>query len=87
VIAWTFLEGVSREVFQEGLALDEATWARGRGWALWKAAIVLVQALESDPDDARECVRVLSEVLGDHKASIRSRTKSQGETDRAGKAE
>ena len=27
----------------EGLALDEATWARGRGWALWKALITLVR--------------------------------------------
>ena len=41
VIAWTFLEGESRAVFRRALAVDDATWARGRGWALWKALITL----------------------------------------------
>ena len=40
-IAWTFLEGESREAFRAALPLDEATWARGRGWTLWKALITL----------------------------------------------
>ena len=39
--AWTFLDGDSREAFRAGLALDDGTWARARGWALWKAAIML----------------------------------------------
>jgi aminoglycoside phosphotransferase (APT) family kinase protein len=34
---WTFFTGDSTAVFRRGLHLDEATWARGRGWALWKA--------------------------------------------------
>ncbi|MFF5174596.1 aminoglycoside phosphotransferase family protein [Micromonospora sp. NPDC000089] len=38
-VAWTMLDGESREVFRAGMALDPATWARGRGWALWKALI------------------------------------------------
>ena len=38
-IAWTFFSGGSRDAFREALALDEGTWARGRGWALWKALI------------------------------------------------
>jgi crotonobetainyl-CoA:carnitine CoA-transferase CaiB-like acyl-CoA transferase len=25
--------------FRDALALDDATWARGRGWALWKALV------------------------------------------------
>ena len=37
VIAWTLFSGESRQVFRETLALDDATWARARGWALWKA--------------------------------------------------
>ena len=40
-IAWTFFYGASRERFRAQLALDDATWARGRGWALWKALITL----------------------------------------------
>jgi aminoglycoside phosphotransferase (APT) family kinase protein len=42
-IAWTFFHGESRAAFRERLGVDEGTWARGRGWALWKAAITLAQ--------------------------------------------
>jgi aminoglycoside phosphotransferase (APT) family kinase protein len=36
-IAWTFFHGESRRLFRDALELDDATWTRGRGWALWKA--------------------------------------------------
>jgi aminoglycoside phosphotransferase (APT) family kinase protein len=39
VVAWTFLEGESAQVFRSALPVDNTTWARGRGWALWKALI------------------------------------------------
>ena len=38
-MAWTFFEGESADVFRHALRLDDSTWARGRGWALWKALI------------------------------------------------
>lgn len=41
VMAWTFFTDESREVFRRGLHLDDHTWERGRGWALWKALIWL----------------------------------------------
>lgn len=41
VIAWTMLGEEGRHIFRFALALDDATWARGRGWALWKALITL----------------------------------------------
>jgi aminoglycoside phosphotransferase (APT) family kinase protein len=63
VIAWTYFSGDSRKVFQERLPVDHATWARGRGWALWKAMIVLVDALQDDPEDARVTKHVIAEVL------------------------
>jgi aminoglycoside phosphotransferase (APT) family kinase protein len=37
-IAWTFFFEESRDVFRARLGLDAATWARARGWALWKAS-------------------------------------------------
>jgi aminoglycoside phosphotransferase (APT) family kinase protein len=40
VIAWTLFDGDSRAAFRAALALDEATWARARGWVVWKALIV-----------------------------------------------
>ena len=53
-LAWTFLEGESREAFRSALPLDEATWARGRGWTLWKGLITLAQHLNTDPVQARQ---------------------------------
>lgn len=37
VIAWTLFKEESRDTFRAALRLDDATWAQGRGWALWKA--------------------------------------------------
>src|SRR4029077_1305368 len=63
VIAWTYFSGESRRVFKERLPVDGATLARGRGWALWKAMIVLVDALRDDPEDAIATKGVIAEVL------------------------
>jgi len=54
VMEWTFFTGDSAAVFRRGLDLDEATWARGRGWALWKALLMIGEEKEgrSDADDA-----------------------------------
>jgi aminoglycoside phosphotransferase (APT) family kinase protein len=67
-IAWTFFTGESRRVFKERLLADAATWARGRGWAIWKAMIVLVGALREDPADAAFTTRVIEAILADHRA-------------------
>jgi aminoglycoside phosphotransferase (APT) family kinase protein len=67
VLAWTMLTGPSRDAYRSTLALDAETWARGRGWALWKALIVLEQALGNE-DDVEAAVqrKVIREVLVDH---------------------
>ncbi|WJL94283.1 aminoglycoside phosphotransferase family protein [Microbacterium sp. ET2] len=41
VIAWTFFDGPAARVFRRELAVDDGTWVRGRGWALWKALIMI----------------------------------------------
>ncbi|WP_219416652.1 aminoglycoside phosphotransferase family protein [Pseudonocardia nigra] len=66
VIAWTLFRGTSRDAFRSRLGLDPATWSRGRGWALWKALITLVDRLERDPAAAAQSRRVIAEVLDDH---------------------
>lgn len=38
-IAWTMFDATSRATFRDALGLDDNTWARGRGWTLWKALI------------------------------------------------
>ncbi len=45
VIVWTLLSGNSRRAFADGLSLDPGTWARARGWALWKALITYREAI------------------------------------------
>ncbi|MCU1439141.1 MAG: Aminoglycoside phosphotransferase [Rhodoglobus sp.] len=63
-IAWTFLSGESRQVFRELFPGDEAMWARGRGWALWKALITIAAGKESSPIEA-PATRVVDDVIAD----------------------
>jgi aminoglycoside phosphotransferase (APT) family kinase protein len=75
VMAWAFFAGTSRDVFRCRLPLDDATWARARGWALWKALSTLVHEKEGHADAdaaARRMVwrpgirEVIDHVLADH---------------------
>jgi aminoglycoside phosphotransferase (APT) family kinase protein len=68
-IAWTFLSGPSSRIFTEQLPVDQATWTRGRGWAIWKAMKVLVGALDHDPQDAAFTTGVIGKILADHLAN------------------
>jgi aminoglycoside phosphotransferase (APT) family kinase protein len=65
VMAWTFFSGESREAFRTTLGLDHATWARARGWALWKALITLAEHIEGNPDKSAEARRIINEILSD----------------------
>ncbi len=63
VIAWTLFSGQSRIAFQNAIQLDQATWTRAKGWALWKALLVLVESRNSEQTVARETRRILTEIL------------------------
>jgi aminoglycoside phosphotransferase (APT) family kinase protein len=65
-IAWTLLSAESRDAFRAALQPDDATWARGRGWALWKGLITLAETIHANPLRAGEARRVIAEVLADH---------------------
>lgn len=65
VIAWTLLDAPERAVFRDALGLDDATWARGRGWALWKALLTMAEDQGVHANDARPPGRVVDHVLGD----------------------
>ncbi|WP_152363959.1 aminoglycoside phosphotransferase family protein [Microlunatus speluncae] len=67
VIAWTFLSGAGRRVFRQGIDQDHGTWARARGWAIWKALIVLARVIDSDPEQAAKFQREITEVIDDHR--------------------
>lgn len=64
-IAWTFFAGDGRQAFRTALPLDAATWARGRGWTLWKALITLAQAPGVNPAGFGTARRVLEDVLAE----------------------
>jgi aminoglycoside phosphotransferase (APT) family kinase protein len=66
-IAWTLFSRQSREAFCAALPLDGATWARGRGWALWKGLITLAEHINTNPLEAEKARRTIDEVLADHK--------------------
>jgi aminoglycoside phosphotransferase (APT) family kinase protein len=53
VMRWTQFRGSARRVFVRGLRVDDATWARGRGWALWKALIMLTNRPAGQAEFAR----------------------------------
>ncbi len=65
-IAWTFFDGENREVFRDGMALDRGAWARGRGWTLWKALIVLADMTGAPASEKAKQRVVIDEVLADH---------------------
>lgn len=66
-IAWTLLSDKSRELFWAGLAVDEKTKARARGWILWKALIVAAKLTECNNFEGQRCWQIIAEILKEHK--------------------
>jgi aminoglycoside phosphotransferase (APT) family kinase protein len=64
--AWCFLPLDAREVFRTELSVDDATWARGRGWALSVALIALPYYWTTNPVRVAVSLRRIEEVLADH---------------------
>ena len=65
-IAWTLFRGDSRKAFRAALPIDRATRARGRGWALWKALLILAQDINTYPDKAAAARRVIDDVIAEY---------------------
>jgi aminoglycoside phosphotransferase (APT) family kinase protein len=53
VFRWTSTQAAAREQFRLDYAVDEATWARGRGWALWKGLIMITNKPPGQAEFAR----------------------------------
>ncbi len=65
IVAWSFLSAETRDVFRAALAVDDATWARGRGWALSTALIALPYYQSTNPVIVANSMRKIDEVLAD----------------------
>ena len=62
---WTLFSAEGREAFRSAIAVDDATWARGRGWALSFALIALPYYMHTNPVFVRDARHVIREVLAD----------------------
>ncbi|CAM3592072.1 aminoglycoside phosphotransferase family protein [Kibdelosporangium persicum] len=66
--AWNLFTGQARETFRSGVDVDDATWARGRGWALSISLIQLPYYRETNPVIAANSVHVIDEILAEHRS-------------------
>jgi aminoglycoside phosphotransferase (APT) family kinase protein len=66
MVAWKLLSAKTRDIFRAELSVDDATWARARGWALSQAVIALAYYTEeTNPVLVQEAQRWMTEVLAD----------------------
>jgi aminoglycoside phosphotransferase (APT) family kinase protein len=69
MIAWTLFSGESRETFRAALAVDDTTWARGRGWALSWALIFIPYYVHTNPVGVSNAWHTIDEVLANESAN------------------
>lgn len=68
MIAWTLFCVDSRAAFRAALAVDDATWTRGRGWALSWALIFIPYYLHTNPVGVGNAWRTIEAVLAETSA-------------------
>ena len=61
--AWMWLSAETRPLFRAALGVDDATWMRGRGWALYAGVIALDYYRATNPVLSATCRRTIREVL------------------------
>ncbi len=62
---WTLFQHESRDAFRTAIQVDDATWERGRGWALSTSAIALPYYKDTNPVLAGIAQNTITEVLAD----------------------
>lgn len=64
-ITLTMFDGGARDVFRRAIARDSGTWARGRGWTIWKALIVAAGHAGTNSPGIGRSLRVIDDVIED----------------------
>jgi aminoglycoside phosphotransferase (APT) family kinase protein len=64
VIMWTLLDDAAGAAFRTGLGASDETWARARGWALWKALITAADS--QDEAVIGTALQTIALVIEDH---------------------
>ena len=63
--AWNVFAGDSRTRYRTELQADDASWLRGRGWALFQAVVALPYYWDTNPGMIRQASNALAQVLAD----------------------
>ncbi len=63
--AWNVFAGDSRTRFRAELQVDDASWLRGRGWALYQAVSALPYYWDTSPGMIRQASHALAQVLAE----------------------
>ncbi len=69
-VAWNLLAAQQRPLFRTALRVNEATWQRGRGWALAIALVQLPYYQHTNPVLASSARHVIREVLADYQQGL-----------------
>jgi len=64
VVAWEVLDPPAREVFRRQVGVDDATWLRGRAWAL-SISLMIWYYWATMPGRRARCMRVARNILAD----------------------
>jgi aminoglycoside phosphotransferase (APT) family kinase protein len=65
VPAWSVFDAVGREVFRQGLNVDDDIWHRARGYALHQALMIIPYYTKTNPEFVTMAKRTVNEVLAD----------------------
>ncbi len=71
--AWTLLDNEGRQAFRDRLSVNDAAWARGRGWALWKTLAAYAQVIEQDDEASITARRVLEGIFDEYETKYSPR--------------
>ena len=63
--AWNVFAGDSRARYRAALEVDDASWLRGRGWALCQAVCALPYYWDTNPGMVRQASHALEQVLAE----------------------
>src|SRR3954447_22286858 len=64
IVAWSLLPSDARDVFRDALEIDDATWARGKGWAL-TGVFGIPYYRDTNPVLVADKIRAIEAVLQD----------------------
>ncbi|MFC8826887.1 aminoglycoside phosphotransferase family protein [Streptomyces sp. NPDC057137] len=70
MVAWTTLSAATRPVFRAALGVDDATWARGRGFALATGLNAYTHYAATNPRVAAQTRRQIDEAIADELTDV-----------------